>query len=369
VQSTPFYFVADIATGKVTALPPGETPPSVVSPQLIGVNTGVGSALQVSSTNLFSYPGNPGWRAFRLRVTNNMPALVGQLPSGEVTGLDLIFTSLVFKKAGGVIVRTVPDLAVSLQSPRDVIIDLANSTATSQIVYLACADSYRIYRIVRDPTDNTTDSVDSVAGGGAFLDAATGNDLMLDAPYGLDADLCNGFWLVESSAKRVYYLRLEPGADPRTATAAQYQVVQNLTTIADPKDCSVDDHGNVFVANGSADKITRVDADGTLTNVPVGLSVGLGACVVNHPGTICYFKSANTDRVYQLRLTGANPKLAASWTVAEMTDGGTGYRDGSGLVAKFGFSDSGMALDASGSLYLADFYNHRIRRIDRIAGE
>ncbi len=495
VQSSPFYFVADIATGEVTALPPGETPPGVVSPQLVGTNTGLGSALQVTSSNLSSYGGNPGWRTVNLKVTNNMPGLVGRTPSGEVTGLDLMFTWLVFKKAGGVVVeggsllnpdgynpngqlpmihynrtlpsgvtakrevvfqvpftatqivwgvhvrtdsalpgsfprlltharvttiagigvsgfadgaahqaqfygpyglcvdrdgailvadrlndavreitpsgqvRTVPLKGVTVDGPTDVAIDEIHSTSSKQLVYVTAIGSDKIFRIVRYPSNNSTVSVTLVAGGGASDTGTTGASLAINSPYGLSCDQTGAFWLADTAKNRLYQIRPLPSADPFTATASQYRVLKNLTTIGDPDDCSVDDHGNVFVANGDTNKITRLDADGTLTDIAAGVTLSHGACVVNRPGTICYFKSSATDRVYQLRLTGANPKLAGSWTAEKMTDGGSGYQDGSGLVAEFHFLDSGMALDASGSLYLADYSNQRIRRIDRIAGE
>ena len=108
LASAPFYFLGDLVTGKVTALPaddPRVSAAGTVSPQVVGTDTGAGSALVVSSSNLFTYGGNPSWRALNLRLTNHMATTVGLLPNEEETGPELLFTSLVFRNAGGGVVN------------------------------------------------------------------------------------------------------------------------------------------------------------------------------------------------------------------------------------------------------------------------
>ncbi len=498
LRSAPFYFHADSVTGEVTALPPGAPRLAgieTVSPQVVGTDTGASRPLEVQTSSKFSFTGNPGRRAVNTWIVNNLAEAVGALPGGEAHGIDLIFTSLVFRNASGAlvhggelvnpdkydphtklpilvfpgrlaagatsatraivfslpkdatqviwgviartdtvlpgaypqprtgcyvttvagaegrgfadgpahlakfndpyglcvapdgavliadvgnsalrellpsgVVRTVPDLGTDLGAAYDVTIDLANSTPTSQIVYVACGAVNRVYRIVRNPTDNTTVSVTSVAGGGGSATGGTGDALMLSNPCGLAADLCNGFWLAGTGNDRVYYIRLEPGADPRTAGAARYQVVRNLTTFGDADDVAVDHSGNAFVIEDANRRIHRIDASGTVTDITIA-TLGVPACCVNGAVTVCYFKDGLTNTVKQLRLLGNDPKLAASWTAEKLTDGGLGYRDGAGSIARFDFGDSGLALDASGALWVTDISNGRIRRLDRLAGQ
>ena len=101
VQSAPFYFLGDTTTGKVTALAPGDPRiPAVagtVHAQLVGTSTGTGSPLQVKTSTLFNYAGNPGWYSVNTTVTNNLPQAVGGQPGGAATETDLIFTSLTFE--------------------------------------------------------------------------------------------------------------------------------------------------------------------------------------------------------------------------------------------------------------------------------
>jgi sugar lactone lactonase YvrE len=150
----------------------------------------------------------------------------------------------------------------------------------------------------------------------------------------------------------------------------EYNVTQNITTIAQPYSCSVDDRGDVFTTDLATGDIYRRDADGTMTAITAAAISLNGSCAVNPAGTVVYFKDSGTNQVYALQLTGSNPKLAGSWTKTTLTSGGQGYVDGAGTVAKFNFaSDVGIALDLSGSLYVTDGLNNRIRRIDRIAGQ
>ena len=89
VSAAPFYFLADLVTGKVTALAaedPRVAPAGTVSPQLVGVNTGAGSALEVTSSDLFSYTGTPGWRAVSMAITNHTAIRWGRWWGGRRRG-------------------------------------------------------------------------------------------------------------------------------------------------------------------------------------------------------------------------------------------------------------------------------------------
>ncbi len=497
LESSPFYFLGDLVTGQVIALTPGDpriSPSADISPQVVGTNTGGGAPLEVQSSNLFNVSGNPGRRAVNLKIVSHLSESVGRQPGGATTGLDLIFTSLVFKNAGGivvnggsavlpdkydprsrlpiytfaqvlaagastanravvfsvpsgatqaiwgVIVRTdsalggaypllgtrcyvttiagngIPGMAngaadvaqfygpyglhvsptgailvadsashalreitpdgmvrnVSLitlpaGTPTDVSVDEVHSTAESQIVYLSLTSTARVLRIVRNPVTNVTVSVTTIAGAGASPEGASGADLLLTSPLGLDCDRGGGFWVADASGF-VYRLAPRIDADPRTAPAAQYLVFRLVKTLAHPWDCSVDDAGNVFVVEAESDSIVRIDTVGNVTVIPT-LTPTPVACTVNPAGTVCYFKDSALDRIIQFRLTGANPLNPGAWTKEAITAGGSGYLDGPGSTAKFLFSDSGLALDRAGSLYLTDSGNHCVRRIDRLAGE
>ncbi len=68
-----------------------------------------------------------------------------------------------------------------------------------------------------------------------------------------------------------------------------------------------------------------------------------------------------------LLLLWGNPQLATAATGDISTIGGNGGRDfagDNGPATSAGFDTFGMAVDSAGNLYIADLYNHRIRKID-----
>jgi sugar lactone lactonase YvrE len=70
-------------------------------------------------------------------------------------------------------------------------------------------------------------------------------------------------------------------------------------------------------------------------------------------GTLYVSDGGDNDRIRALRRDG---------TVATLAGGVEGFRDGQGAAARFD-TPSGLALDATGNLYVADTGNHAIRKV------
>ena len=269
-------------------------------------------------------------------------------------------------------VRTIPLPGEGIGSPMDVTVDEINSEPTRQIVYVATYNAGGlIRRVVRNPLTNETASVTTIAGNGPDVTGVLGSALALGSTRGIDCDPSGAFWVADPVNLRVVKLRPRDGADPFTAGADQYEVVTNLNKAGwSPEDCAVDDHGVVFMLNVANDRVERRDTTGRYTYLPLPALVH-GGLTVDPTGTLCYVKSATNNHVYRYRQTGEDPALVGSWTLEEITTGGTGYHDGDGTVAQFvfGTNDGGLALDGAGSLFVTDGANDQIRRIDRLAGE
>ena len=90
------------------------------------------------------------------------------------------------------------------------------------------------------------------------------------------------------------------------------------------------------------------------------------SAVAMGPGGIFYLcERTGGSRVRTLRWTGGDPMNNQNWQVellAGATDGSTGYVDATGSSARFN-DPRGIAVGPDGTVYVADTYNHCVRKI------
>jgi len=134
---------------------------------------------------------------------------------------------------------------------------------------------------------------------------------------------------------------------------------------SDPFGTAVDAHGNVYVADSS--RIRRVAPDGVVTTFAGGR-----AGFADGPAATAAFDTPSAlaiDRLGNLVVadTGNNAirKVAPDGSVTTLAGGGeAGYLDGVGRAARFD-GPVGVAVGRDGTVWVADTYNDRIRRIGR----
>jgi hypothetical protein len=122
----------------------------------------------------------------------------------------------------------------------------------------------------------------------------------------------------------------------------------------EPRGVCSDALGYIYVTDKYNNKIRKI--------TPTGLVTTLASSNVNNPDGICIDISGNlyvTETDYAL-LKKITPSGIVT-TIAGSSSGG-GYVDGTGDNAKF-FNPSGLCMDTSGNVFIADAGNNRIRKM------
>lgn len=150
------------------------------------------------------------------------------------------------------------------------------------------------------------------------------------------------------------------------STSGYAEGVGALAQLNQPNAMVTDAAGNVYVADTLNHRIRKISPDGTTSNY-AGTGV---AGFANGPGATAQF---NEPTGLAISASGVlfvtdckNHRIRAISTSGEVSTyaglGTAGFTNGIPSAARFRFP-SGIAIDASGILYVADTMNHRIRRI------
>ena len=141
--------------------------------------------------------------------------------------------------------------------------------------------------------------------------------------------------------------------------------------LKDPLDVTVDGSGNLYIADTSNHRVRKVDTTGKITTVAgtgrSGFSGDGGpatAARLDAPSGVAVDESGNlyiadrlNNRIRKVDTSGRITTVAGTGTSGFSDDGGP-------ATAARIFSPSGVALDGSGNLYIADQLNNRIRKVD-----
>lgn len=170
---------------------------------------------------------------------------------------------------------------------------------------------------------------------------------------------CNALPSPPPAALALYAGWISAGAVDATGTGALFNAPSALAT---------DAAGNVYVADTNNDTIRKIAPGGIVTTLAgaagyAGASDGTGgAARFNGPGALATDASGNVYVADTFNNTIRKVTPAGAVTTIAGTAGMRGSTDGTGAAARFNLP-LGIAVDSAGTIYVADFYNNTIRAI------
>ncbi len=216
-------------------------------------------------------------------------------------------------------------------------------------LYITDVGNYKIKKI-------TPAGVVSNFAGGSFSD--------FGIPFGITIDAAKNLYVCDASAKKIKKVTPAGVISTFAGTGASGETngPGNTATFQSPNEIVIDGSGNLFVADGN--KIRKITSTGVVSTFKTGISENAnqdgdtefflpGAMAINSAGDI-YFESGVGSKVKKITPSGEVSTIIGS--------SNNGDQDGKGSDARF-FYPQGIAISASGVIYLSDTNNNKIKKI------
>jgi sugar lactone lactonase YvrE len=254
-------------------------------------------------------------------------------------------------------------------------------------LFIADYGNNRIRRV-----DASTSKISTVAGGGTGGDGGLATNAILAGPWGVSTNAAGDVFLSDQGAARVRRVNAATGVistvagngiewfagDGGPATSAE---------LLYPNGVAVDGSGNLFIADSSNRRVRRVDgATGIITTVAGNgtyCNLYSGPCGDGGLATDAGFASpigVAVDASGNLFIADSNGYAvrrvdAVTHIITTFAGNGTSCSSPTGLCGDGGLATSaqlsypnGVAADGSGNIFIADTNDRRIRRVDHATG-
>ena len=328
------YTISTIAGGAPPATPNLATSVSIGPPQR--VTTDAGGNAYFTSLNC----------VFKLDTGGTLTLIAGNSRTG-------------FSGDGG------PATQAQLNAPQGVAVDSAGN------LYIADTGNNRVREVTPDGVIHT---VAGTGQGGFFGNGGPATQAMLHTPSGVAVDGFGNVYIADAANHSIRRLTLDGNINQFAGNSyAAFAGDEGPATVGQlhgPSDVFVNAKGVVYIADTGNARIRTVTSDGNIHTVAGGAGLGFtgdGGAATSAALSIPYSVTADATGKFYIADFGNNRIRMVDASGIITTVAGTpvtGFSgDGSaGAKAQLNLA-TGIALDGSGNVYVADQWNLRIRKI------
>jgi uncharacterized protein (TIGR03437 family) len=237
-------------------------------------------------------------------------------------------------------------------------------------VYISDAGNRRVRRV------NPEGMISTFAGGGTGGDGGQATAASLALPGGLAVDAAGNLYIADSQGGKIR--KVTPGgiistvAGNGSLNSSGDGGPATQAGIGNPLTVAVDKEGNLYLTEQTTFRVRKVNSSGIISTV-AGSTIGfagddgpatgakfgdLRGLAADNAGNL-YIADYGNNRVRKLDSSGTITTVAGIGTAGIFLENGDG-----GLAINSRLSPSGLALDEAGNLFVSDYVAARVRKID-----
>lgn len=248
----------------------------------------------------------------------------------------------------------------------------ALSISNDGSIFVSDSNNHRIRKIA------TNGVISTIAGTGEFGfsgDNGSANVAQLNVPQGISVDRAGNLYIADTNNHRIRRVdtsgRITTFAGIGTAGFSGDGDFAALSQLNQPTSVRINSVGEIFIADSGNHRLRKIDASGIIRTVAGSGNSGFAGdnalainALLNYPRGISfdrdgniYFADSNNHRIRKIDLNNKISTIAGSGSAGFAGDGNTA------LSVLFN-NPTDILIDNSGNLFVADYANQRVRRID-----